>query len=111
MKLIFICSPFAGDIDGNVDRARRYCRFAMAQGELPFAPHLLFPQFLDDTDPAERQTGINMGLSILGYCHELWYFGPEISPGMAVEIEWAGKLNIPIRHFDYDCREITEGVD
>lgn len=109
MKLIFICSPYAGDIEGNKIKARRYCRFAMAQGQLPFAPHLLFPQFLDDADPAERETGLNMGLSVLGYCHELWRFGSEISPGMAAEIEWAKKLKIPVRRFDTNCREIRDG--
>jgi len=107
MKLIFICSPFAGDMEGNTIRARRYCRFAMEQGHLPFAPHLLFPQFLDDTDPEERMQGINMGLSVLGYCSELWAFGPEPSPGMVVEMDWAGKLGIPIRRFTTSCKEVA----
>ncbi|SHK56350.1 DUF7768 domain-containing protein [Paramaledivibacter caminithermalis] len=26
-KIVFICSPFAGDIEGNTERARRYGRF------------------------------------------------------------------------------------
>ena len=110
MKLIFICSPFKGDTENNVLKARRYCRFAMAQEHVPFAPHLLFPQFLDDTDPKEREQGISLGLTVLGYCHELWAFGAEVSHGMATEIAWAEKLNIPVRRFSVDCREVTEGV-
>ena len=108
MKLIFVCSPFAGDIEGNIAKARRYCRFVMEQGDVPFAPHLLFPQFLDDSDPAERKTGIDMGLLALESCSELWAFGSELSPGMVIEIEKAGKtLNIPVRRFDNCCREVT----
>jgi len=106
MKLIFICSPFAGDMEGNTVKARRYCRFALEEGHVPFAPHLLFPQFLDDTKPDERQAGIEMGLSVLEHCSELWCFG-EISPGMAIEIDKAGNtLGIPVRRFDQNCREI-----
>ena len=107
MRLIFVCSPFAGDTENNVLNARRYCRFAMAQGHVPFAPHLLFPQFLDDTDPEEREQGINLGLTVLGLCHELWTFGETPSPCMAVEIKWAEGLNIPIRQFSADCMEVV----
>ena len=108
MKLVFICSPFAGDMEGNAKRAQRYCRFAMMQGFAPFASHLHFPQFLDDTSPAEREIGINMGLAILEYCSELWAFGQKTSPGMAVEIEKAGQLGIPIRRFTTACEEVPE---
>ena len=108
MELIFICSPFAGDVEWNINNARRYCRFAVKQGVIPFAPHLLFPQFLDDTDPVQRQMGINMGLTLLGICSELWYFGPEVSPGMTAEIAWAEKLKIPIRQFDNNFVEVTQ---
>lgn len=48
--------PFAGDIQRNIESARRYSRFAIVMGCIPIAPHLLFPQFLDDSDPEERKT-------------------------------------------------------
>ena len=50
--LVYICSPFAGDTEKNTEKARRYSRFAVKNGAIPLAPHLLFPQFLDDTKPA-----------------------------------------------------------
>ena len=56
--LVYICSPFAGDMERNTQRARRYSRFAVRNGAIPFAPHLLFPQFLDDGKPAERAIGM-----------------------------------------------------
>lgn len=46
--LVFICSPYAGDMEGNARRAREYCRFAVAQNCIPLAPHLYFPQFMEE---------------------------------------------------------------
>ena len=59
--LVYICSPYSGATDKNILAARRYCRFAFEEGYLPLAPHLLFPQFLDDRDPKEREAGLHFG--------------------------------------------------
>ena len=47
-KKVFICSPFRGDMEGNARKAAAYSRMACEQGFLPIAPHLLFPQFLNE---------------------------------------------------------------
>ena len=52
--IVYVCSPFSGDIAGNIANARKYSRFAVEQGYIPIAPHLLFPQFLNDNDLTER---------------------------------------------------------
>ncbi|QGG47331.1 DUF7768 domain-containing protein [Heliorestis convoluta] len=103
-KVVFICSPFAGDIEGNTERAKRYGRFAVTERVVPIIPHLMYPQFLFDDDPAERLLGIEMGMVLLTKCHELWVFGGHISSGMAVEIEEAKRQNIPIRYFTSSCK-------
>ena len=59
--IVYICSPYAGDIETNVVAARRYSRFAVEKGYIPIAPHLLFPQFLNDSDPNERELGLFLG--------------------------------------------------
>ncbi len=59
--IVYICSPYAGDVTANVENARRYSRFAVDAGYIPIAPHLLFPQFLNDADPKERQLGLFFG--------------------------------------------------
>ena len=105
--LVFICSPLAGDVEHNL-RARRCCRFAVMKGAIPLAPHLLFPQFMDDGDKTQRNLAIFMGLVLLSKCHELWCFGNKISPGMAIELEKAKRLGIPIRHFSGECAEVKE---
>ena len=52
--IVYVCSPYSGDIDANILNARRYCRFAVDSGCIPIAPHLLFPQFMNDADETER---------------------------------------------------------
>ena len=100
MKLVYIASPYAGDIPNNVERAKEYCKQALEQGVIPVAPHLLYPQFLEDSDPAERNLGLRAGLELLARCDELWVCGPEISPGMSREIQFAQGLGIPIRQVE-----------
>ena len=73
--IVYICSPFAGDIEKNVAAARTYSRFAVEQGYIPIAPHLLFPQFLNDSDPKERELGLFFGNAIMSKCSEVWVFG------------------------------------
>ncbi len=96
-QLIYIASPLSGDVQRNLDFARRACRYAIAQGATPFAPHLLYPQMLDDNDPAERQLGIDMGNQMLKLCQELWLCGDQISAGMADEWKTAEESGIPVR--------------
>lgn len=98
--LVYIASPFAGDIENNVEAAKEYCRAAMEEGVTPVAPHLIYPQFLDDSDPAQRSMGLNAGLELLSRCDELWVCGAEISSGMQREIQFAKALGLPIRQVE-----------
>ena len=59
--IVYICSPYAGDVSKNVENARSFSRFAVDKGYIPVAPHLLFPQFLNDSNPKERQLGLFFG--------------------------------------------------
>ena len=68
-----------------------------------FAPHLLYPSVLDDAVPAERKLGMDMGLTMLAKCDELWAFGPRISKGMEAEIRMGKKLHICARRFRSPC--------
>lgn len=97
MKLIYVASPYAGDVEANVRYAEEACRYVMGQGCAFFAPHLLYPAILDDSIPAERALGMSMGLLMLGKCDELWAFGPRVSTGMQAEIDEAARLGIPVR--------------
>ena len=96
--MVYICSPFSGDIEANTQKAIEYCKYAMECGATPIAPHLLFPRFLDDTVPAERELGLSMGLELMDNCSALWVMGDTISSGMKAEIEYADKHGIPVEY-------------
>lgn len=104
--VFYICSPYAGDIEANVDAARRYCRFAVEQGYIPIAPHLLFPQFLDDAKPREHQLGLFFGNALMSKCSEVWVFGSRTSAGMEAEIKRAEWKNYRLRYFTEDLNEV-----
>lgn len=102
---VFICSPFGGDVAGNTEKARTYMRFAIQMNTTPIAPHLLYPQVLDDTASDQRDVGIGFGLVWLNKCREVWVFGNHISEGMRREIFHAKKRRIPVRYFTENCEE------
>lgn len=108
--LVYICSPYAGDVETNVYNARRYCRFAVDSGCIPIAPHLLYPQFLDDTDEGERRLGLFFGNVLMDRCSEVWVFGERINPGMSAEIKRSRRRGYKIRWFTSDCRKKSSPV-
>ncbi len=105
--MVYICSPYAGDIEENVRNARSYSRFAVQQGYLPITPHLLYPQFLDDSLQHERDLGMFFGIVLMGKCSEVWVFGERISSGMQIEIDRARFKGYKIRYFKTNCELLT----
>lgn len=103
-KKVFICSPFRGDMEGNARKAAVYCRMACEKGCLSIAPHLLFPQFLNEGIEAERQLGISMGMELLLDCEEVWVFG-EATEGMQAEIAFAMEQGKKIRFMEGGCED------
>ncbi len=104
--IVYICSPYAGDIERNTKAARRYSRFAADSGYIPITPHLLFTQFLDDDIPAERSLGMLFGNALMSKCAEVWVFGSTISVGMEAEIRRAKWKNYRLRYFNEKCEEV-----
>ena len=105
--VVYICSPLSGNTTANQEAARRYCRYAVDAGYVPIAPHLYFPQFMDDTDEEERNLALFMDIILLTKCAELWVFGETISRGMSIEIEKAKRKDKPIRYFTSACKEVS----
>ncbi len=105
--IVYICSPYAGDIAANVGRARSYSRFAVECGCIPLTVHLLYPQFMDDGNPEERSLALRFGNILMGKCAEVWVFtGHGISNGMTGEITYAHRKGYKVRYFDAECREV-----
>lgn len=107
LPLVYIASPFAGDTERNTEKARGYCRFTMGKGCIPLAPHLHFPQFMDEGDSEQHELRLRFALILLGKCDELWVFGDTVSEGMAREISKAKRRGMPIRYFNDKC-EVQE---
>lgn len=97
--LVYICSPYRGDTESNTTAARKYCKFAVNNNAVPIAPHLLFPQFMNDENPKERKLAMKMNMLILDKCNEVWVCGDKISKGMKQEIKQAKRLEKKIKYF------------
>lgn len=98
MKLVILESPYAGDIEANVEYARACVRDSLSRGEAPIASHLLYTQagILKDEIPDERQWGINAGLAWASVAHAtVVYTDRGLSNGMKYGIanaERAGRV-------------------
>ena len=103
--IVYICSPYSGNVNHNIEMARKYSRFAVDKHYLPISPHLLFTQFMDDTIPEERETAIFMNFVLMSKCVEMWVFGDIISAGMQAEINRAKRKNMKIRYFTEELEE------
>ncbi len=106
LPLTYICSPYSGDTRTNVQKAKRYSRFAMLEDVIPVTPHLLYPRFMDDKNPEEHEKAMRFDYVLLGKCEELWVFGGVITRGMQAEINLAKKRNMMIRWFNSECEEV-----
>ena len=132
MELVILESPFAGDVDENIEYARRCVRDSLLRGEAPIASHLLYtqPGVLDDAMPADRRLGIDAGLAWLGVAEAtvvytdrgvsngmVWktvatksvvYLDKGITQGMECGVDAAAEAGVPVEYrrlekgFDYD---------
>ena len=110
-RLVFISSPYRPESDDPAERSREIlcniklakigCKIAVDRGCAPFAPHLLYPQFLNEHDPEARRAGMKIGLQFLNLCDEMWVLGRKITDGMAEEIAAAKANDIPIFIMDH----------
>ena len=104
--LVYVCSPYRGNIDENIINARKYSRFTFDKKNIPITPHLLYPQFINDNDLFERNIAIHkINYVLIGLCKEMWVFGDEITEGMQREILVAQKRKKPIRYFSKELKE------
>lgn len=101
MIKVIIESPYAGDIERNKQYARACMKDCLERGEAPLASHLLYtqPGILNDSDPIEREWGIEAGL-IWGKCADLTvvYTDLGISIGMQYGIKAAEDANRRIEY-------------
>ena len=102
--LVIVESPFAGEVDLNVNYARQCLRDSLMRGEHPIASHLLYtqPGVLDDSKPAQRKRGIEAGLAWRRVASKaVFYTGRGWSIGMLAAREVFDKEGFP-----YEVRDM-----
>lgn len=110
---VIVESPFAAangrSVADHLIYLRRALRHSFGLGENPFASHAFYTFFLDDSDPAEREAGIQMGYSFWDMLSPsagdkvAFYTDFGMSPGMQRALERCGEYGV-----DFDIRTIGE---
>ena len=67
-KLIYVCSPYRGDVERNLAYARVLTKFALNNSYIPITPHLYLTQVLEEDDPEQRKKGMAAGKELLKQC-------------------------------------------
>lgn len=101
MRRVILESPYAGNVEANVEYARACVRDSLARNEAPIASHLLYtqPGILDDELPEERQRGIDAGLAWLAVSDgTVVYTDRGISRGMEYGISAAKSAGKPVEY-------------
>ncbi len=90
-------SPFAGDVEANIQYARLAMADSITRGEAPFAGHLLYTQVLADASPTERELGIRSHLAYVQRSARVAvYEDLGVSSGMQRAVDLAENLGIPV---------------
>lgn len=91
-------TPYAGDIEGNVEFAQKCMHDMLLRGEAPYASHLLYtqPNVLDDLKPDERKLGIEAGFvwKHMGGVKTVAYLDNGMSGGMQLAKDYCIKHNL-----------------
>lgn len=98
-EFVILESPYAGDVQANIEYAQTAMRDSLMRGEAPLASHLLYTEALDDNLPHERTLGIEAGLAIGRFATKtVVYTDRGISPGMQYGINRAELEGRPIEY-------------
>ena len=95
MKVVYICSPYAGDIPKNIETAKSYARLAIAHGLIPICSHCLFAGVIDEAS-TNREQIMAMCLRLMDTCDIIWVCGGVISEGMAQELDYAREQDMKV---------------
>lgn len=96
-KLVYICAPLRGDVEKNIEFARRKAQEVFQTGDIPVCPHLMFPPIADPENPVQDQAARDMGLRLVESCQQVNIYGPEWTEGMWAEIRHAMDLGIEVK--------------
>lgn len=89
-KLCYVCSPYRGNTERNIEYAKELTRLALDGGYVPVTPHLYLTQVLDEDEPEQREKVMAAGTELLKHCRYI-LIGSRygLSEGMLAEIDTA----------------------
>lgn len=89
-KLCYVCSPYRGNTERNIEYAKELTRLALDSGYVPVTPHLYLTQVLDEDEPEQCEKGMAAGTELLKHCRYI-LIGSRygLSEGMLAEIDTA----------------------
>lgn len=109
MDIVVIESPYAGDVENNVEYARKAMLHSLELGEAPYASHLLYTQVWDDLDPEQRKAGIKAGVEFHRVADKVaFYCDRGISGGMRFAFENRLDVKSSLSSFDIELRLIED---
>ena len=113
MKCVVLESPYAGDIEANLEYGRRCIRDSLLRGESPIASHLLYTQagILDDNIPEERERGMSAGWAWMVKAEAIVVYEDKgISKGMEDGVARARSHGLPVEFRKLDKMPVKEGA-
>jgi hypothetical protein len=95
VRLVIVESPYAGNVERNLQYLRAALRDCLLRGESPYASHGLLtqPGVLRDEVPGERATGISAGFRIAEALHRCG--APRV---FYVDLGWSGGMELGREH-------------
>lgn len=64
MRKVYICAPLSSNVGENLEKVKKYARYALLCGTAPVVPHF-YALCLNDSIMKEREIGLSAGLSLL----------------------------------------------
>lgn len=104
MKLVYLAHPYISDPQNNVELVNKIAKKIISaqivpsgnMEYIPFVPHNVLSVFSESDNPQVRGITEELSRRMVTFCAELWICAPTISEGMAIEIEVAKEIQIPI---------------
>lgn len=98
LERVYVCHPEAVDPRVTTRRVRRICRRLVANGQVPIAPQLYLPTFLE---PEEHALALALRFELVGVSHELRVYGHTMTSEMRREIDHATAIGLPVRFMEH----------
>lgn len=99
IKLVYVCSPYRDNPVKNTNLAMEYCKVIFNRNNIPIAPHLYFPLFMNDNNKEVRELALELNKRLIDMCDYVVVFGYVISEGMKIEIEYAHSIGKEVMQF------------